>query len=302
MGVYVDYTLRAEGLDEVVQSRLERVRQRCLDLPLERVGDVQHIEPIYGSITFSLYNQNGLTLPAEVALRYNEAEADPQHWERCFSFGMFPGRNLPDAEVTRYIAPVLEFIANTEFWRSEDLPETLGQSAFGFDTFKMSRAAIELDFASLWIRHGYLLVIDPGKGSETVKLGLSTYRLQQHRAETELPLWHGDSFTKTQYAENFVHVHETVCKVLDIVKEEGLLLEASDTCGYYASRSWAEAGRAVNEENAFAKVMSGIIDVGIGNLREEGVGVKVLVDNASKAKQVDFSEAMAREEKKNSKD
>ena len=91
---------------------------------------------------------------------------------------------------------------------------------------------------------------------------------------TATPLWHGSSFTKSQYARDFIIVHETICKALDIVKQEKLLYSASDTCGYYADRTWKEAGRKVNEELTFAKAVSGLIDVGIGNLREEGVPIK----------------------------
>jgi hypothetical protein len=36
--------------------------------------------------------------------------------------------------------------------------------------------------------------------------------------------------------------------------------------------------------------------VAVGNLREEGAEVQILVDNASKAKPVDFSAALAREQ------
>jgi hypothetical protein len=79
------------------------------------------------------------------------------------------------------------------------------------------------------------------------------------------------------------------------VQEEGLLLKGSDNCGYYASRSWKDASKRVNEELAFAGLMGGLMDVAIGNMREEGVPVQVVEDNASKAKPVDFSAALARE-------
>jgi len=106
----------------------------------------------------------------------------------------------------------------------------------------------------------------------------------------------GQSFTKTQYAKQFVQAHETVCRVLDIVGEEGLLLSAKDNCGYYATRRWKDASKRVNDELAFAQAMSGVFDLAIGNMREEGVPVQVVEDNASKAKPVDFSSALAREE------
>ena len=88
----------------------------------------------------------------------------------------------------------------------------------------------------------------------------------------------------------------TVCRVLDIVEEERLLLKGSDTCGYYAGRSWKKASKRVNEELAFAQVVGGLVDVAIGDMREDGASVQVVEDNASNAKPVDFSAALAREE------
>jgi hypothetical protein len=36
MGIYVDYSLRAECEEGELRERLEAVRRRCLDLPLKR--------------------------------------------------------------------------------------------------------------------------------------------------------------------------------------------------------------------------------------------------------------------------
>ena len=83
---------------------------------------------------------------------------------------------------------------------------------------------------------------------------------------------------------------------MDIAREEGLLRKASDNCGYYASRTWKGASERVNEELLFARFASGLIGAAVGNLREEGAQVRVLQDNASKAKPVDFSSALARED------
>ena len=125
-------------------------------------------------------------------------------------------------------------------------------------------------------------------------------RLQGRREEGDgdrkPPLWWGQSFTKTQYAKEFIQVHETVCRVLDIVGEEGLLHSANDNSGYYDSRSWKDASQRVNEELSFAQAMSGVFGLAVGNLREDGVPVQVVEDNASKAKPVDFSQALAREQ------
>jgi hypothetical protein len=296
MGIYIDYVLRAECAEEEVRQRLERVRQRCLDLPLKAVGDVQRVTSIHNPVILHLFQEKGHTLPEAVAERLREVEGDRDHGLRSLCFGPPIGPGLPKDQLMQYVAPALAFIKETDRWKKEELPEKIEQTAGGFTVLTVYREGIELEFACVLLRYGYLLILHPGEGSETVNLALSTFGQQPGRRSRKPPLWYGQSFTKTQYAKEFIQVHETICRALDIVQEEGLLLEARDNCGYFASRSWKEASQRVNEELLFAQAVSGMMGVAIGNLREEGVEVQVLEDNASKAKPVDFSAALAREE------
>ena len=298
MGIYVDYTLRAECAEEELRERLETVRRRCLDLPLKAVGDVLRVEPVYNSIAIMLYESEGLTLPEAIAERVRQADEDRDHRLRCLSFAPMMSPELPTEELDRYYAPAFKLIEETDLWKHDEIPEKLGQTTpFGFSPITMYRRGIELDFASVILRYGYSLILHPGQGSESINLALSTFKQPEAtHSDRKPPLWWGQSFTKTSYAKEFIQVHETVCRVLDIVGEEGLLLEAKDNCGYYASRSWKDACERVNEELLFAQAMGGLIGVAIGNLREDGVDVQVLEDNASKAKPVDFSAALAREQ------
>jgi hypothetical protein len=294
MGIYVDYSLRAEGEEAELRERLEAVRRRCLDLPLKSVGDVLRVQPVYNTLTTMFYESEGLTLPAAIAERVRQTERDDR--TRCLSFAPMLAPNLPEEEVDRYYAPALQFIERTDLWDAAEVPEKLGQTTpFGFSPITLSRGSIEIDFASVMLRYGYALFLHPGEGSESINLALSTFGRGEDGSDRP-PLWWGQSFTKTQYAKQFIQVHETVCRVLDIVAEAGLLLEASDNSGYYATRQWKDASQRVNEELAFARAMSGVFDLAIGNMREEGTPVQVVEDNASKAKLVDFSAALAREE------
>src|SRR5690242_10589986 len=110
MGIYVDYTLRAECADEELRERLEAVRRRCLDLPLRAVGDVLRVEPVYNSITTMLYESEGLTLPEAIAERVRKADEDRDHGIRCLSFAPMMNPDLPEEEVARYYAPALALI------------------------------------------------------------------------------------------------------------------------------------------------------------------------------------------------
>jgi hypothetical protein len=296
MGIYVDYLLRAECAEEELCNRLERVRQRCLDLPLKAVGEVRRIVPVYNPVVVRLFQAEGHALPEAIAQRLRQVEGDPEHGQRCLAFAPMIGPQLPKNQLERYYAPALELIEGTDLWQKEDLPEEIKQTTpWGFSPLTVYRRGIEFEFASILLRYGCLLILDPGEGSETLALALSAFGQPESRRSRKPPLWYGQGFTKTQYAENFIQVHETVCRVLDIAREEDLLLKASDNCGYFASRSWKDASNRVNEELLFARMVSGLMGVAVGNLREEGAQVQVLVDNASKAKPVDFSSALARE-------
>lgn len=288
MGVYIDYCLSAEGDDDEIVSRLERVRQRCLDLPLKSVGKVQRVDPVYNFMTLSLYQKEGYKLPPEIKSRFDAAEAKRDS-ALSISFGFLLAYGLPEEMQLRYIAPAMEYADRAPLWNPDEMPDEISQSVLGFKTFTVNRYGIEIEFANVILRYGYVLLLDPGDGCETVSLGMAAYSKMEGSSLTEPALWHGNSFTKTQYAKNFILAHETICKILDVVKEEGLLYSGGDTCGYYEDRNWDAASKVVNEELAFAEIMGGALSHEIGNLREEGVPVQMIQDNASKAKQVDFS-------------
>src|SRR4051794_24389734 len=199
MGIYIDYSLRAECEEEELRERLEAVRRRCLDLPLKSVGDVLRVEPVYNSITIMLYESEGLTLPEAIAERVRQADADRDHRIRSLSFAPMMNPDLPEKEVARYYAPALELIERTDLWNKEEIPEKLGQTTpFAFPPLPFPRRGIELDFASIMLRYGYALFLHPGEGSESVNLALSTFGPVRDGSD-KLPLWWGQSFTKTQY-------------------------------------------------------------------------------------------------------
>src|SRR5260370_31026283 len=106
------------------------------------------------------------------------------------------------------------------------------------------------------LRYGYLMILDPGEGSETVHLGLTALRREG------VPMWLGSGFTKTQYASHFTTAHENVCRILDEAREVGLLYKARDTCGFYRHRSWKKAAPIVNQETTFAHVMGQMLPAG----------------------------------------
>lgn len=296
MGIYINYTLRAEGAEEAVRERLERVRARCLDLPLASVGEIRRLEPIYNPILFALLRSQGRALPAAVEARLRLVPVGTEHGSRCLPLSLMLGQELPPEERERYLAAPRRLVESRSHWTAADVAPMAARSPIpgAFTPEMVFGGNLPFEFASVVLRRGYLLSLDPGEGSETMSLALSTFDTEDGGSGGP-PLWYGQSFTKTQYAKEFVPVHETVCRVLDIVGEEGLLLKASDTCGYYATRSWQEASERVNDELSLAELVGRMMGLMIGNAREEGATIQVLQDNASQAKPVDFSAALERE-------
>src|SRR5579862_5415934 len=101
MGIFIDHTLRAEGTDEEVRGRLEAVRERCLDLPLERVGEVRRLAPIYNPILIDLLRSHGHTIPAAIAERLRPVEEDRDYGSLCLTFMLSLGQKLSKPERDR---------------------------------------------------------------------------------------------------------------------------------------------------------------------------------------------------------
>jgi hypothetical protein len=69
---------------------------------------------------------------------------------------------------------------------------------------------------------------------------------------------------------------KTICRGLDLVQEEGLLLAAKDTCKFYQHRDWSRGAAIVNEETTFAHLVGGLIDASIPAARKGGVAIEDL--------------------------
>src|SRR5688572_8177502 len=122
MGVYVDYTLRAEGTDEELRERLERVRQRCLDLPFHAVAEVRRVEPVYNRVFLLLYEQAGYTLPPAVRRRVDAAEADTEQADLAMAFGLSMPTTLDPLDQFRCLGPAMDLVFSTDLWNREEIP------------------------------------------------------------------------------------------------------------------------------------------------------------------------------------
>jgi hypothetical protein len=91
----------------------------------------------------------------------------------------------------RFMEPAIEFVKSTDLWNEADLPKEVDCGSI-----KIFRRGFAFALADVMLRYGYLMILDPGEGSETVHAGLTTLHRQG------VPLWLGSGFTKTQYASH----------------------------------------------------------------------------------------------------
>ena len=71
--------------------------------------------------------------------------------------------------------------------------------------------------------------------------------------------WKCHSFTKTQYAEQFVKCHLLVIKVLDLFKEQGFEVKVKDEGKYWKTRDLAILGKEINDYTDLLKTVLGNI-------------------------------------------
>lgn len=102
----------------------------------------------------------------------------------------------------------------------------------------------------------------PGEGCEEANFGFCQYpayfKPEKRRIATKLGGWRWHSFCKTQYAsdptcggvENFIRCHLCVIKLLDFIKQTGLVeIEVSDESDYWLHRDMKKLAQEVGEWN-----------------------------------------------------
>ena len=270
MSIFINYGYTAECSEEDLAARLERLRRKFRKLPFKSVGKVRHLDPAFQNLPLRELKAHGYPLPAAVEERI--AGLSREHIELCHWVAPPALIEVPDKVQAGFFKPAVKFSKETDLWRESDVPAKL-QVGFCLTYYRL---AFTLEFANVMLRHGYLLMVDPGAGCESFCVGLTSYRT------VNPPLWLGSGFTKTLYAERLVEAHEGICRALDLIKDEGLLLGASDTCEYYERRDWSRSGKIVNGASTFVGIVHSLLDVGIEAARKSGVKIEDVSDPATK--------------------
>lgn len=120
---------------------------------------------------------------------------------------------------------------------------------------------------------GVALYVNVAEGCEPFTVMLA--RLRGSRK------WVGSSFTKTQYAKDFLRAHLMVITMLDICNEHGILKSVYDEGGYYETRDIERLCRNLNANTAtllaVGEILQGISQRTGGKLKVQRGGVPQIV-------------------------
>lgn len=269
MGVYVDYSFYAECSEPELRDRLRQLRRKVMRLPLASVGKIKRLDPVYQGMPLQLLRDYGYRLPSAVKARL-KGKSSRKYCMQCGLVAPPVMMQVPRELQLRFLEPAHEFTQTTDLWKESNLPEKIGCGSI-----TIFRGGFSFALADVMLRHGYLMIFDPGEGSETVHVGLSTLRREG------VPLWLGSSFTKTQYATQFIKAHENVCRILDAAREVGFLYQAHDTCGFFEHRDWKKAAPIVNAETTFAHVVGQMLSSAVESARAAGMPIEDISDPAT---------------------
>ena len=206
MGIYLDYSFHAECTDDELLHRLRQLRRKVKKLPLASVGKIKRLDPVYQGLYLHVLREQGFKFPAAVKTRLR-GKYSRSYGIQCGLAAPPTHLHVPRELQLQCLKPAHEFIQTTDLWNSADLPEKVQ-----FGQLTIFRGAFNFALADVMLRYGYLMILDPGEGSETVNIGLTTLRCEG----AAVPMWLGSSFTKTQYAARFTTVHQSVCRVLEL--------------------------------------------------------------------------------------
>jgi hypothetical protein len=285
MGLTIHYTVtfQAPNSQKVLSSKLEKIRQKCLDLPFEEVGEVkageitQQIIDFWNKLQSLGYRGEPLDELELVNLRdsifdalgtsTHEVAQNKREFENVNSLDEFIEKTSNSETSQRAVIICAVFhifsylITNSQNHKRKYLMELrdMVMELFGTTTWQIIRAMRHVKEKE---RDGSIsyreelkpskvtsLNIWPGKGCESSDLNF--YKRGKW--------WTCRSFTKTQYAEEFVKCHLLVVRLMDMLKEEGFSVDVCDEGDYWETRDLEKLADNINQYTSMIKSIFGTL-------------------------------------------
>jgi hypothetical protein len=247
MGLTVHYTFEFKGAKAALVKELEWLKNQYADFPVNSVGDILEIkqarlEKGFGKHGKELFSEN--------------------HLGFMMSFCYFPETKVDKA--------LMDIIRRTGGTAKIDELTPRDQKRF-HRLRQLSRENWERRAERIRkSANGLLLAVDVGEGCESFDIMLG--RLGKGR------IWHGQGFTKTQYATHFHTCHLAVCEMLDFCKDAGILKRVLDDGQFYETRDIQELARNLNASTEMIQAVTGVLK---GTAKKRGFKVSANIDRSA---------------------
>ena len=216
MGLSIFYTFEFRGTKAALVKKLEWLRDRYEDFPVNHVGDIYEIkharlERGFGKRGKELFSENMLGLM--MSLSY-----------------------FPETKTDKALMALMK--------RAGGASKILELPLRDRKRFQRLRKQSKADWERRVERirksaNGLLLTVDVGEGCESFDIMLG--RMGNGR------IWKGQRFTKTQYATHFHTAHLAVCEMLDLCRDAGILKSVQDDGHFFENRNIQELAKNINK-------------------------------------------------------
>ena len=252
MGLTIHYNYAFDGSKQVLAEKLKYLKQRFSELPIKKVHDLREINLCKQEFGYGKYNDE----------RYyqNELGFNLQH-----SFS--PLKEKRD-KLYKYIEKV-GGTANLHKLTDQELSEYKNLEREVQDADKRLQKRI------LHSGNGYSLPVEVGDGCEWFEINIGRIG--------NADKWRGSSFTKTQYAQDFVKSHLSVITMLDLCKDTGILNEVYDEGRYWETRDLKVLAEEINTSSLSIKALL----EALRQLAPEGCTVESKIDKSENYMVVD---------------
>ncbi|TET39247.1 MAG: hypothetical protein E3J72_00970 [Planctomycetota bacterium] len=247
MGLSIFYTFEFRGTKTALLKKLEWLRSRFGDFPVESVGEIVEIKRARLERGFArqsekraLENMLGLTMMLSY---FRQTKADKALMEIVMRIGGTGNvGKLSPRDRRRYHR--LRIKTGEVSQRRADRIKKLG--------------------------NGILLAVDVGEGCESFDIMLG--RLGNGN------LWRGQGFTKTQYAVHFLTCHLAVAEMLDLCQDSGILKRVHDDGEFYETRDIQQLARNINASTEMIQAVTGVLK---GAAKKRGFKVSANIDRSA---------------------
>jgi len=264
MGLTIHYDVEFDGTTKQLQKKLEKIRQSCLDLPFETVSEIKKVR-ITQKIIDAFEWLQALGMDRDEFLIRREPQKYIKQFNKILkmlntSYEELKKVKEENTQCPEHISSVHLEIFNL-FENILNDPRNLKHNeyleirdktleALGTSTWQMIQfGEFHQEDNRVWREQEPTTVVSfgvwAGEGCESTDFSF----------EKRGKKWVCSSFTKTQYAEEFVKCHLLVIRVLDLFVEQGFAAKVNDEGEYWETRDLSKLADNINEYTTMIQTM-----------------------------------------------